>query len=185
MSLPYVEKKISLRRKLLSKRVGYGKFGINSDIYKPIMVYNKKNMYIGNNVVIRNGARIETIVNWKGVSYSPILLIDDNVSCEQNVHIVCAKKIHIMSGVTIGPNVMIMDNEHRYEGRDDKILQKELYLKETIIGKYTFIGKNACIMPGVTIGNRCVIGANAVVTKDIPDNSVAVGIPAKVIKKIR
>ena len=49
------------------------------------------------------------------------------------------------------------------------------------VGFRTFIGYGAIIMPGVKIGKRCVIGAGAVVTKDIPDNSVAVGCPAKVI----
>ena len=49
------------------------------------------------------------------------------------------------------------------------------------VGEHTFIGTGAIIMPGVTIGKRCVIGAGAVVSKDIPDNSVAVGVPARVI----
>lgn len=52
------------------------------------------------------------------------------------------------------------------------------------IGNNTHIGTNVIIMPGVTIGNNCVIGCGAVVTKNIPDNSVAVGVPAKVIETI-
>ncbi|MDO5151472.1 MAG: acyltransferase [Oscillospiraceae bacterium] len=52
------------------------------------------------------------------------------------------------------------------------------------IGSNTHIGWNAIIMPGVTIGKNCIIGCGAVVTKDIPDNSVAVGVPAKVIESI-
>lgn len=52
------------------------------------------------------------------------------------------------------------------------------------IGNNVYIGTGACIMPGVTIGNNVIIGAAAVVTKNIPDNSVAVGVPAKVIKSI-
>lgn len=52
------------------------------------------------------------------------------------------------------------------------------------IGNNVYIGFGAFIMPGVTIGNNCIIGANSMVTKDIPDNSVAVGMPAKVIKNI-
>ena len=46
-----------------------------------------------------------------------------------------------------------------------------------------WVGDNVVILPDVTIGNGCVIGSNAVVTKDIPDNCIAVGIPAKVIKR--
>ena len=50
------------------------------------------------------------------------------------------------------------------------------------VGSHTFIGANAIIMPGVAIGERCVIGAGSVVTKDIPDGCVACGVPARVIK---
>ena len=53
-----------------------------------------------------------------------------------------------------------------------------------VIGNNVWIGRNVCIMPGVTIGDGAVIGANAVVTHDIPAYSVAVGVPAKVIKMI-
>lgn len=52
------------------------------------------------------------------------------------------------------------------------------------IGNNVHIGTNAILMPGVTIGNNCIIGVGAIVTKDIPDNSIAVGIPAKVIESI-
>lgn len=55
------------------------------------------------------------------------------------------------------------------------------YLTKIYVREHTFIGTGVIIMPGVTIGKRCVIGAGAVVTRDIPDNSVAVGVPAKVI----
>lgn len=58
------------------------------------------------------------------------------------------------------------------------------YFGKIMIGNNCFVGLNALIMPNVTIGDNCVIGAGAVVTKDIPDNSVAVGVPAKVLKSI-
>lgn len=57
-------------------------------------------------------------------------------------------------------------------------------IKEIKIGNNVHIGWNTLIMPGVSIGNNCIIGAGAVVTKDIPDNSIAVGIPAKVVESI-
>jgi serine acetyltransferase len=52
------------------------------------------------------------------------------------------------------------------------------------IGNDVYIGVNAIILAGVTIGNRCIIGAGTVVTKSIPDNSVAVGVPARVVKTV-
>ena len=52
------------------------------------------------------------------------------------------------------------------------------------IGKNVWIGSNAAVLPGVTIGDNAVIGAGAVVTKDVPANRIAAGVPAKVIKRI-
>ena len=53
-----------------------------------------------------------------------------------------------------------------------------------VVGNNVFIGADAIILPGVTIGNNCIIGCGAVVTRDIPDNSVAVGVPARVIETV-
>lgn len=56
--------------------------------------------------------------------------------------------------------------------------------KPVKIGNDVWLGGNVCVMPGVTIGNNVVIGAGAVVTKDIPDNSLAVGSPARIIRQL-
>lgn len=69
----------------------------------------------------------------------------------------------------------------RYLGMVD---ERADLIKEIKIGNNVHIGWNTLIMPGVSIGNNCIIGAGAVVTKDIPDNSIAVGIPAKVVESI-
>ena len=58
------------------------------------------------------------------------------------------------------------------------------YAKPITIGNDVWVGGNATILPGVTIGDRCVIGAGSVVTKDVPPDSLAVGNPAKVIRRI-
>lgn len=91
--------------------------------------------------------------------------------------------------ITIGNNVYIT-NGCQFITHDGGtlILRKEvpdLELTAPItIGNDVYIGLNCTILPGVTIGNRCIIGAGSIVTKCIPDNSVAAGVPAKVIKSI-
>jgi acetyltransferase-like isoleucine patch superfamily enzyme len=57
-------------------------------------------------------------------------------------------------------------------------------LKPVSIGRHTWLGQNAVILPGVSIGQHCVIGANSVVNRSIPDFSIAVGAPARVVKKL-
>lgn len=89
--------------------------------------------------------------------------------------------------ITIGDNVHITDGVKfiTHDGGTllyrDKIPDLEI-TKPIVIGDRVYIGNNVIILPGVIIGNNVVIGAGAVVTKSIPDNSVAVGVPARVVK---
>ena len=79
--------------------------------------------------------------------------------------------------------VYISDNLHSYEDVDKPVLEQPVrQIAPVEIGEGTWLGEGVCVI-GAKIGKGCVIGANAVVTKDIPDYSVAVGSPAKVIKK--
>jgi len=89
--------------------------------------------------------------------------------------------------ITIGKNVHITDGV-KFIAHDGATLlfRKDIpdleITKPITIGDDVYIGNNVLILPGVNIGNKVIVGAGAVVTKDIPDNSVAVGVPAKVIK---
>lgn len=80
----------------------------------------------------------------------------------------------------------ITDCDHEYRNIDIPVIDQEIVQKDqkVSIGGGSYVGINAVIVGNVKIGEHCVIGANSVVTHDIPDYSVAVGCPAKVIKKI-
>jgi acetyltransferase-like isoleucine patch superfamily enzyme len=71
---------------------------------------------------------------------------------------------------------------HNFKDTSKRIDEQGISTKSIIIGDDVWIGANAVILPGVTIGNHCVIAAGAVVTKDVPDNTLVGGVPAKVIK---
>lgn len=89
--------------------------------------------------------------------------------------------------ITIGDRCHITDGV-KFETHDGGTLlfRKDIpdleITKPIKVGNECYIGNNVIILPGVTIGNHCIIGAGAIVTRDIPDNSVAVGVPARVIK---
>ncbi|MBQ7714353.1 MAG: acyltransferase [Clostridia bacterium] len=91
--------------------------------------------------------------------------------------------------ISIGNNVYLTDGVKflTHDGGTllfrDRVPDLEI-TKPIVIGNNVYVGNNVIILPGVTIGNNCVIGAGAVVSRDIPDNSVAVGVPARVIKTI-
>ncbi len=162
----------------------YGSFDEGSRIYSPkTLIANKKHIFIGKNVFIRKFARIEPITKWHGQVFNPTIIISNGVSFEQNLHLTCANKVEIGEFSTISSFVFITDIDHEYRDISKPVMQQPILVTETIIGKNCFIGTGVKIMAGVHIGEHSVIGANAVVTHDIPPYSVAVGIPAKVIKK--
>ena len=88
--------------------------------------------------------------------------------------------ITIEDDVLIGPGVYLISVNHQLDPHH----RKELELKPVLIKKNAWIGAKATILPGVTVGENAVVVAGAVVTKDVPANTVVAGMPAKVIKKI-
>lgn len=89
-------------------------------------------------------------------------------------------------GVTAGQSVYITDCDHEYRDVNIPVIDQGIVQRgqRVSIGDGSYIGINAVIVGNVKIGKHCVIGANSVVTKDVPDYCVAVGSPAKVIKRI-
>lgn len=108
--------------------------------------------------------------------------IGENFYANHNLTILDAGKVQFGDNVFIAPNCGFYTAGHPldYETRN-KGLE---YAKPIKVGNNVWIGGNVVVLPGVTIGDNCVIGAGSVVTKDIPENSVAVGNPCRVMKKI-
>ena len=89
----------------------------------------------------------------------------------------------IGNDVMMGPDVVIMTNSHNFDRIDIPMnVQGSAIPKKVIIGNDVWIGTRVIILPGVTIGNGAIIGAGAVVTKDIPDMAIVGGCPAKIIR---
>ncbi len=122
----------------------------------------------------------------EGSSVSAPIYINmaDKVSIGKNVNILGGLNCMSFGGVTVGDNVNISFNCTIVTNNHDPKDKNILICKPVCIGNNVWIGANVTILPGITIGENSVIGAGAIVTKDIPDNSIAVGNPAKVIKTI-
>jgi acetyltransferase-like isoleucine patch superfamily enzyme len=90
--------------------------------------------------------------------------------------------VTIGNTVLLGPNVSIMNATHETEVQSRR--ENIEYAKKVVIGDDCWIGGHVVILPGVTIGQGCTIAAGAVVTKDIPAWSVAMGVPARIVKKV-
>lgn len=98
-----------------------------------------------------------------------------------NVTILDIAPVHIGDYCMIGPNTLITTVGHPFSPKDRR--EKKAYSKPVSIGDDVWIGGNCTILPGVTIGNNVVVAAGAVVTKDVPDNCVVAGVPARIIKR--
>jgi maltose O-acetyltransferase len=113
--------------------------------------------------------------------YGYNILCGDNVFFNVNCVVLDENKVTIGSHVLFGPGVQLYTASHPLEAQ---MRRTHKISKPISIGDDCWIGGNTIICPGVTIGNGCVIGAGSVVTKDIPDFTMAVGNPAKVIKTL-
>jgi acetyltransferase-like isoleucine patch superfamily enzyme len=160
-----------------SRRFPFGCIVIN-----PIK-FSSKHIRLGRRVVIANAGRLEAVTRYNKTIYTPMILIGENVTIEQNLHLTCANRIVIGNNTAIAANVTITDIEHPYTDVNIPIERHDLVVKEVVIGEDSKIYNNAVILPGVHIGKHCVIGANSVVARDIPDFSVAVGAPSRVVKQ--
>lgn len=123
--------------------------------------------------------------------YGVFTSVGKNFYANFNLTILDCCKVTIGDDVLIGPNVSIVTPVHplRYQDRNMRVKKDGTvfdyeYAKPIIIGNNCWIASNVTIIGGVHIGNGCVIGAGSVVTRDIPDNSLAVGNPCKVIREI-
>ena len=112
------------------------------------------------------------------IDYGHQVRIGEGVFINHSVCMSAAAGIEIQDGAQIAPQVTILTVNHDLK---DKIVVK---CAPVVVKKGAWVGARAILMPGVTIGENAVIGAGSVVTKSIPDNAVAVGSPAKVIKMI-
>ncbi len=154
-------------------------FGHNSLIYRPLKISG--NISIGSNVLIQYKSWIEA--NPLTGESNAELIIGNGCAIGHFNEIYATKSIVIEDNVLTADRVYISDNLHGYENLDIPIIHQSIKQNGTVrIGEGSWLGVGVCVI-GANIGKHCVIGANAVVTHDIPDYSVAVGIPAKVIKR--
>jgi lipopolysaccharide O-acetyltransferase len=152
----------------------------------PIDIRGKKNIEFGKYFTAGYYCRLETYAEQK----EKVLIIGKNVQINDFVHIAAKQSVVIGDNVLIASKVFISDVSHgSYKGDSfdsDPMLdpqKRELISSPVFIAENVWIGESVSILPGVRIGESSIIGANSVVTKSIPGYSIAVGNPARVIKR--
>ena len=160
-------------------------FGQRSLImWRPTTIFNEQYISIGEDTLIGEGVALSAgMVPGQECISSPVVTIGDRCLIGRGSGIVGHFSIIIGNDVWTGHHVYITDQNHGYEDITRPISQQTQPERAVVIGDGSWLGYGTVVLPGVTIGTHCVIGANSVVTSDIPDFSVAVGAPARVIRR--
>lgn len=149
----------------------FRKFGEKSIIISPLILKGLDRISIGANVYIGEGA-------WIQAEDSGDITVYNDIFIGHRTHIHSVSPIKINSGVTIADSVTLTNGSHDLDDLD-LITQTG----EITLGTSCFIGEKAIVLGGVTVGERSIVGAGAVVTKDVPPGTTVVGVPAKPLKK--
>ena len=160
----------------------------------PFDIRGKKYIKYGKNFTTGVGCRIEAYNFNNRISdrKNPQLIIGNNVQINDYVHLSCAESVIIEDNVLIASKVYVSDLNHgnysslknpEHSCPDEIVKERKIFTKPVKICQNTWLGENVAVLSGVTIGKNSIIGANSVVSKNIPENCIAVGNPAKVIKK--
>jgi acetyltransferase-like isoleucine patch superfamily enzyme len=155
----------------------------NSYIFPPHRLLFRNHLRIGKNTVIRPDSYISPLQVYRDQKFNSEISIGDGVYIGNHVFLVAIDSIRIEDACVLSEYVYITDNQHGLSPDGGLIMEQPLESKGPVhIGKYCFIGFRACIMPGVNLGEHCVVGANSVVTRSFPPYSMIAGAPAKLIK---
>lgn len=161
---------------------GITKYGRN--IYIGRFFHVSKNS--GSIIKLGNNISISPNTTFLLVKPKAQITIEDNIRIAHHFQISCANEVIIKSNVNIAPFVFIADHNHKYEDPNIPIKDQGIQQQpndKVMIDSDSWIGTKVTIVGNVHIGKHCVIGANSVVTKDIPDYSIAAGIPCKILKR--
>jgi acetyltransferase-like isoleucine patch superfamily enzyme len=159
-----------------------GGLGPRSIISKADQILNPRHIFIGAGVGIAHSARLDAIREYGGRPYAGEIYIGDGASIQPYSHIAAASTLRIGAYVLTGSRVFITDHNHGLADLDHPVAYQPLDVAPVTVQEYAWLGENAVILKGVTVGHHAVIGANSVVTRDIPPFAIAAGAPAKVIR---
>ena len=174
-----------IRNYAISRKLGCSRIRVG----RMPRILGLKYMKIGSGFSAGNSLWLEAVSRHAADTYSPFLTIGQNVTMSDSVHIACAFSLSIGNNVLVGSRVIITDHNHgSYTGiaQDNPSTppnMRKLSCKTTVIEDCVWIGDGVVILPGARIGEGSIIGANSVVSGLIPSSCIALGVPARPVKK--
>lgn len=152
-----------------------------------------RHMRLGRNLHAGNDLWLEAVTSYGGESFAPLLSIGDDCNLSDGVHIACTNRVTVGDGLLCGSRVLISDHSHGIYSDTEGVPQSSPDTRPATrplsrsgsvhIGRNVWIGDGVAILAGAAIGDGAIIGANAVVTRSIPPDCIAAGIPARPLKQ--
>jgi acetyltransferase-like isoleucine patch superfamily enzyme len=171
------------RLRAVQRRRQFAAFGHGSIIHRPDWLYGTKSISVGKGVLVMPGAWLA--VERQAWERGPVLRIGDGVAMRTNCTISAAESIVVEDDVVFGGGVTIVDSDHTWDAGHPNVLYNPLVTSPVRIGRGSWVGDRATVLRGTDIGEFCLIGAGSVVRGVIPNHSIAVGVPAKVVGSTR
>ena len=161
----------------------FASFGPRTVLQPPVRLSGERRIAVGEDVFIGAGSWLQVIGE---PDVEPALRIGDGTSVAGNCVLSAATSVRLGRRVLLARNVYVSDHMHAYLDGDQAVLDQGITRVEAVeICDGAWLGQNVVVGPGVRIGRGSVIGANSVVLDDVPDNAVAVGAPARVVRHFR
>lgn len=161
----------------------FAHFGKGTVVAPPIRIFGEERIWFGDRVFVGPSSWLQTLAD--GDNHSVAISIGSGTSIAGACVISAARDVVVEENVLLARNVYISDHIHKYTQIGKPILAQGIdKIAPVRIKRGAWLGQNVVVCPGVTIGEGAAIGANSVVTHDIPEFCVAVGAPARVVKTI-
>jgi acetyltransferase-like isoleucine patch superfamily enzyme len=175
----YERNRRRLRRWRIDRHAARGGFFIRHPVEGEVLeALDEGRLVIGEGSLLEPGC-------W--LTLAPGARIEIGAGCflNRNTMLAALERIEIGDHTMLANGCFVGDAEHRYDDRETPVTEQGFTSKGPVrIGSNCWFGVNCAVISGVTIGERCVIGANSVVTDDVPEGTIAAGVPARVLRKI-
>lgn len=165
------------------RRRQFHEFGAGSIVHRPMWIFGGHKIAVGaHSLVLHNAWLSAETPAWKRPA--PVLRIGDRVGIRPYCTISAAESIVLEDDVIVGAYSSVYDSDHTFAQGRPNVMHNSLETAPVRIGRGTWLAERVAVLRGSNIGRCCIVGANSVVRGDIPDFSIAVGAPARVVGEV-